>query len=357
MPPLLRMLGAKIGARAELSVIAQLSPDLVVMDEESFFADGSIIGGMRVHRGHFELAVNRIGRRSFLGNSAVLPVGASIGSNCLLGVLSSPPRKTECMPDRSEWLGAPSFLLPHRTKVEGFRDADIYKPSTEKYASRLCVDALRIAVSSCIEILGLICLIAWLIWAFAHLSLLLTLALSPVVGVLLTGMMVLCVVCVKKMALGTFEPVIQPLWSPYVWFNEVINGAHESVAAPLLGPLLGTPFFASYLRLMGCKVGRHAFIETTLFGEFDLVEIGDHVALNPDVVVQNHLFEDRIFKSSRLVIGDNCSVGNMSVVLYDSAMGEGSSIGSLSLLMKGESIPPHTHWEGIPIQRCERGGP
>jgi non-ribosomal peptide synthetase-like protein len=238
--------------------------------------------------------------------------------------------------------------------VEGFSDAEIYKPSLETYASRLCVDALRIAASSCIEIIGVICLIAGLIWAFAHLSLGVILVLAPIAGIVLTVVMVLGVVCVKKMALGTFQPVIKPLWSPYVWFNEVINGAHESVAAPLLGPLLGTPFFAVYLRLMGCKVGKHAFIETTLFGEFDLVEIGDHVALNPDVVIQNHLFEDRIFKSSRLVIGDNCSVGNMSVILYDSEMGEGSSIGCLSLLMKGESIPPHTQWEGIPIQRHVR---
>lgn len=351
MPPLLRMLGAKIGARAELSVIVQLSPDLVVMEEESFFADGSIIGGMRTYRGHFELAVNRIGRRSFLGNSAVLPVGASIGSQCLLGVLSSPPPESKEIPDRSEWLGSPSFALPHRKKVEGFGDSEVYKPSAKLYAFRLCVDALRIATASAIEIVGVICLIVWLAWALPNLSLGMALLLAPLVGVALVCLMVLCVVGVKHLIMGTFEPVIRPLWSPYVWFNEVINGAHEAVAAPLLGPLLGTPFFAEYLRLMGCKVGKHTFIETSLFGEFDLVEIGDYVALNADVVVQNHLFEDRIFKSSRLIIGDNCSIGNMSVILYDSEMGEGSSIRPLSLLMKGESIPPQTQWEGVPLRR------
>ncbi|WP_197172349.1 Pls/PosA family non-ribosomal peptide synthetase [Novipirellula aureliae] len=351
MPPLLRMLGAKIGPRAELSVIAQLAPDLVEMEEESFFADGSIIGGMRVYRGHFELAFNRIGRRSFLGNSAVLPVGASIGSQCLLGVLSSPPSGTVEIPDQTEWLGAPSFALPHRKKVEGFEDSQIYKPSKQMYALRLCVDALRIITASSIEILGVVGLIAWLSWALADLSLGMALATAPFVGIALAGLMVFGVVGAKQLMMGTYEPVIKPLWSPYVWLNEVINGAHESVAAPLVTPLLGTPFFAAYLQLMGCKVGKHAFIETTLFGEFDLVQIGDHVALNPDVVIQNHLFEDRIFKSARLIIGDNCSIGNMSVVLYDSEMGEGSSIGSLSLLMKGESIPPHTQWVGVPISR------
>ncbi len=39
--------------------------------------------------------------------------------------------------------------------------------------------------------------------------------------------------------------------------------------------------------------------------------------------IQNHLFEDRIMKSSYLTIEHGCSVGNMSVVLYDTRMEEG----------------------------------
>ena len=85
-----------------------------------------------------------------------------------------------------------------------------------------------------------------------------------------------------------------------------------------------------------------------LFSEFDLVRIGNGVALNYDAIIQNHLFEDRIMKSSYLDIGDGCSVGNMSVVLYDSRMEDGAVLGSLSLLMKGEVMPSRTRWYGIP---------
>ena len=108
------------------------------------------------------------------------------------------------------------------------------------------------------------------------------------------------VAIVKNVLIGVYKPVIKPLWSPYVWLNEAVNGVYESVAAPLLTPLLGTPFFAMFMRLLGVKIGKNVFIETALFGEFDLVEIGDNAALNVDVIVQNHLFEDRIFKSSYL---------------------------------------------------------
>lgn len=38
----------------------------------------------------------------------------------------------------------------------------------------------------------------------------------------------------------------------------------------------------------------------------------------------------------------------MSVLLYDSCMHEGSHIGDLSLLMKGEQLEPWTRSEGVP---------
>ena len=163
--------------------------------------------------------------------------------------------------------------------------------------------------------------------------------------------LVAAVAGVKNLIMGRFTPVIKPLWSPYVWFNEVVNGAYEAIAAPVISMFFGTPFAAPLLRLFGCAIGKNCFIETALFGEFDLVDIGDNVSLNNNTIIQNHLFEDRIFKASTLKIGNGCSTGNMSVVLYDSEMREGSSIGPLSLLMKGESLPEHTRWTGIPVEQ------
>ena len=137
--------------------------------------------------------------------------------------------------------------------------------------------------------------------------------------------------------------------------ERVVNGLYESTAATAMTPLMGTPFMAPCLRLMGCKVGRWVFLETTLFSEFDLVEIGDHAALNMGVTVQTHLFEDRVMKADRLKISEHCSIGNMSVVLYGTEMQKGSSLGPLSLLMKGETLPPASHWHGIPTELIGAG--
>lgn len=352
LPPWLRLLGAKIGRRAEISTVSQISPELTEIGEQSFFADGSIIGGRRSYRGVVALTPSRIGRRSFVGNSAILPVGKSLGDGCLLGCLSIPP-DGERTPDGTEWLGSPSFALPYRERIRGFDESVTHEPTAKLIAGRLAVDALRIAIPWTIFAGQLDLFSALMSYGQERLSAAAMVLMMPAAAMASAVLGLVCVVVTKKALMGTFRPIIKPLWSPYVWLNEVVNGTYETVAAPILSLLLGTPYCAPWLRLMGCKIGRCVYLETTLFSEFDLVRIGDYAALNVGAVVQNHLFEDRIMKSSTLTIGDNCSVGTMAVVLYDTEMKEGSSVGPLSLLMKGEVLPPQSRWVGIPTAQMQ----
>jgi non-ribosomal peptide synthetase-like protein len=329
-----------------------MTPDLMTIEDESFLADGSMVGGRRLFRGHLHLEPNRVGRRSFVGNNALLPVGADLGENCLLGVLSVPPGGVGFQtPDNTEWLGSPPFQLPYRFKVGGFDITETYQPTFKLCVLRGLIDAMRILIPIIIGLVSLAAYVAYLAVAVYYLPVWAAFLTMPIVAMGIALGAALSVVVIKKLLMGTFEPVIKPLWSVYVWLNEALNGVYESVGAPIMAPLMGTPFFSWYLRLMGCKIGKHCFLETTLFAEFDLVEIGDYAALNAGVVVQNHLFEDRIMKSSYLKIGDECSVGSMSVVLYDSEMKRGSSIGPLSLLMKSEVLPENTRWIGIPTRQ------
>jgi non-ribosomal peptide synthetase-like protein len=322
---------------------------------ESFFADGSIIGGRRAHRGEFRVSVNRIGRRSFVGNSAILPVGGSLGDGCLLGVQSVPPADTPHVPDGSEWLGSPPFRLRHRPKVGDFDDTVTYHPTRRLYLQRAAVDALRILIPGYLGLAVLVAFAVVLYVVWRDLGVPAALGVAPVAGFAFALCAAGVVAGIKKVVMGTYRPEIKPLWSRYVWLNEMVNGAYESVVAPVLAILLGTPFAAPLLRLMGCRIGRHTYLGTTLMSEFDLVEIGDHAALNQGVVLQNHLFEDRVFKSSHLTIGPEVSVGNMTVVLYDTAVGRGAAIGPLSLLMKGETLTAGSRWQGIPTERVAAG--
>jgi non-ribosomal peptide synthetase-like protein len=348
LPPWMRLLGAKVGKHAEMSTVWSYMPELLDAGDGTFFADGCMLGGRRVFGGRFQIGVNRVGERSFVGNGAILPTGASLGERCLLGVLSAPPSSPQATPDGTDWLGSPAFQLPNRQKVEGFGDTATYLPTRKLYVQRAAVDALRILIPSYAGLLAGLTGLAAVLYGYEAYGLGVAFAILPALGLVLAAVAVLIVVVLKWVVMGRFKPVIKPLWSPYVWFNEMVNGAYESIMGPVVSTFFGTPFAAPLLRLLGCKIGRHCFINTGLFSEFDLVQIGDYVALNPGVVIQNHLFEDRIMKSSYLTIENGCSIGNMSVVLYDSRMGEGATLGPLSLLMKGEVMPPGSRWYGVP---------
>jgi non-ribosomal peptide synthetase-like protein len=354
LPAWLRMMGAHIGRRAEISTVSQISPKLTYIGAQSFFADGSMIGGNRIHRGLLELRASRIGRRSFVGNGAILPVGASLGNECLLGCLSAPPAANKQTPDGTEWLGSPSFALPRRPRVGGFDRSTTHEPTRKLITQRLLIDALRIVLPATIVTGALVALTALASFAHDRLPLGLWLLSLPAIEIGLSAAALLCVVALKVTLIGTFVPTVKPLWSMFVWLNEALNGAYETVAGPVLALLLGTPFAAPWLRMLGCKIGRDVYLETTLFSEFDLVQIGHGAALNAGAVVQNHLFEDRIMKASFVQIGDRCTVGNMAVVLYDTEMKDGSSIGPLSLLMKGETLSADTSWVGIPTAQATR---
>ena len=53
-------------------------------------------------------------------------------------------------------------------------------------------------------------------------------------------------------------------------------------------------------------------------------------------------------KVGRVAVGRGVSVGAFSTVLYDTRVGDYARLRPLTIVMKGESIPPHSEWEGAP---------
>jgi hypothetical protein len=48
--------------------------------------------------------------------------------------------------------------------------------------------------------------------------------------------------------------------------------------------------------------------------------------------------------------GSFCSIGSSAVVLLGGEMGDKATLGSLSLVMRHESLPANTTWHGLPAQ-------
>jgi non-ribosomal peptide synthetase-like protein len=352
LSPWYKLLGAKMGRGAEISTASFISPDLLSIGEESFIADNVSLGAPRVRAGFISIDRNQIGRRAFIGNSAMLPPGTVIGDSVLIGCLSAPPeRRADALQEDSAWLGSPALFLKQRLKNAAFGEEATYNPPARLRALRAAIEFVRIITPST----GFIILTSFLFSALLLLhdwfSLGRTLLFFPVLylgcGLSATAFTILA----KWTLVGRYRPGEKPLWSTFVWRNELINALHEHLASPfLIGLLTGTPFLAWYLRLLGAKIGRRVYLETTDFSEFDLAHVGDEAALNSDCTVQTHLFEDRVMKMSHVDIGAGCSVGAGSLVLYDTRMEPSSRLGPLSLLMKGESLPAGTSWTGVPAQ-------
>jgi non-ribosomal peptide synthetase-like protein len=341
-------MGAKIGKASEISTVNQLDTDLLEIGEGSFLADSVSIGSPEVKNKIMRIRKISIGTKTFIGNSAVIASGSSIGDDALIGVLSVPPKnKTESLKKGSSWLGSPAMFLPQRQQSAHFPDKLTFNPTADLYIKRGFVEFFKITLPYVISS----SLIAIFYLIINHLiedsSLHHVFWMAPILLLLLFMTTPLITVVFKKLLIGTYRASNKPLWSWFVWNNELVNSLCESMVYPLLVNMtLGTPFAPVFFKMMGCKIGKKVYMETTEITEFDLVDIGDYACLNHLSTIQTHLFEDRVMKMSHLKIGTGCTLGAMSVILYDSVMEEHSSMDSLSLIMKGEVIPAHTKWAG-----------
>ena len=353
--PWYRLLGAKLGWRAEISTPSSLVPDLVTIGNESFIADGVIMGVPRIERGQMYLQPIRIGERAFIGNSALLPTGTIIGDDTLIGCMSVPPTdQTLVAKPNTSWFGSPAINLPQRQIIEGFSVESTYKPTLSLVLQRMGFEAVRVLFSlSCIVALSSV-LIDTMITLNDDWDELVLIVMLPFLylcfGLTATGITIIA----KWLIVGQYKPTERPLWSNFVFRSELATCIHETLAVPLLVDMLrGTPFINWYFRLMGCKIGKQVYTDTTDITEFDTIRVGNDVALNSGCGLQTHLFEDRVMKISTVTISDRCSVGSSAIVLYDTVMEPDSSLGNLSMLMKGESLPAFSSWVGSPAQAVE----
>jgi non-ribosomal peptide synthetase-like protein len=83
--------------------------------------------------------------------------------------------------------------------------------------------------------------------------------------------------------------------------------------------------------------------------EADLVVLGDAATVNRGCVVQTHLFHDRVMSMDVVRLGVGATLGPQGVVLPAAEIGAQATVGPASLVMRGESVPAHTRWQGNPI--------
>lgn len=347
--PWLRLLGADIGRGAEVSTVAHIDPDMLTVGPDSFVADMASIGSASFANGRIMFQPTRIGERTFVGNAAVIPSGMDIGDHALIGVATVPP--VNGVPDGTSWLGSPAIYLPNRQDSGDYDDELTYTPPREVIRDRYVIEFFRATLPP--TVLGVSFYLYLLVLSSLAFGRELTVPalVAPLVAMASSLAVIGFCAAVKRNTVGRYRPRVEPLWSPFVRRSEFATGLYESAAVPIgVGMLVGTPFLPMILRWFGATIGKRVWFGTTYLTEFDLVHIGDDATIGTEASLQTHLFEDRVMKMSTITIGEGASIGTRSIVLYDTIVGEHASLSPLSLLMKGEELPPHTRWRGIPAE-------
>lgn len=351
----LRLLGAKVGKGTEIST-ALLIPKFTVVDDGAFLADDTMVASYELGGGWIHVARATVGKRAFLGNSGITQPGRRVPDDGLVAVLSATPHKAKA---GSSWLGSPPVRLRRQpTAADALRT---FHPSTRLKALRATVETFRfvpvivtfaIGVGVLFAIQSLAASFGWL-WAALTAGLVL-LAAGAVAGVIS--------VIAKWVLVGRITAIEHPLWSSFVWRNEVSDTFVETVAAPWFARAAsGTPMMNLWLRGLGAKIGRGVWCETYWLPEADLVTLGRGATVNRGCVVQTHLFHDRIMRMDTVVLEEGATLGPHCVALPAARLGAAATVGPASLVMRGDEVPPSTRWQGNPIApwnppRKKRGG-
>ncbi|MCX2929049.1 amino acid adenylation domain-containing protein [Mycobacterium sp. CVI_P3] len=342
-PLWLRLLGAKVGRNTEIST-ALLTPKFTVVEDGAFLADDTMVASYELGGGWIHVAKATVGKRAFLGNSGITQPGRRVPDDGLVAVLSAAPYKAKA---GSSWLGSPPIRL--RRHADQADAALTYSPPMRLKVMRAAVETCRlipvmVTFAIGVAVLGALQALAWKLgygWA----------ALCGGVVLLTAGAVAGGIaVAAKWLVVGRIRVGEQPLWSSFVWRNEVSDTFVETVAGPWFARAAsGTPVMNLWLRGLGARIGRGVWCETYWLPEADLVTLQRASTVNRGCVVQTHLFHDRIMRMDTVVLGEGATLGPHCVALPAAKLGAGATVGPASLVMRGDEVPPSTRWQGNPI--------
>ncbi|MEV4999567.1 amino acid adenylation domain-containing protein [Nocardioides sp. LML1-1-1.1] len=344
-PTWLRLLGARIGEDVEASTVLMI-PSLTTVSDQAFLADDTLIGGYELGGGWLRAERVKVGKRAFVGNSAMAAPGRKVPKRSLVAVLSAAPARGTVKAGES-WLGSPP--APLRRSEQGSADERTYAPPTRLKVARACWEVARLVPLTLAVCLHLGVVAGTLAIGSEHGAWAGALAVPVLLWV--AGLVAAVVaVAAKWLLVGRVRAGSHPLWSSFVWRNELADTFIEVVATPwFAGLATGSPLITTWFKAMGATVGRGVWCESYWLPEADLVELGDGATVNQGSVVQTHLFHDRLLATDAVRLRRGATLGPNSVVLPAATLGKHATVGPVSLVMRGETVPDKTRWIGNPI--------
>jgi len=328
------------------------SPFLCSFDRNTLVSDGLLMMNMETSSNAFVLRQVSMPPDTYVGNVVHYPADSRLGANCLIATKAAIPIDGDIRSNVGI-LGSPSFEIPR--SVARDQKFDHYK------MPGILEKRLQMKLRSNLVTLGLYLLRLWVLVAVA---LTITAAIVAAVGtenVLLTGLgltvaalftlvfsalfSILCerIVC----GFRRLEPRYCSLYDQKFWAHERFWKLNYNVFVMAFN---GTPMKSFFSRLQGAKIGSGVFDDGVGMTEPSMTEVGDNCMLNFGSSLQCHSLEDGTFKSDRIKLGSDCTVGVGGFVHYGSTMMDRSTLKADSFLMKGSVVEADSRWLGNPAR-------
>jgi non-ribosomal peptide synthetase-like protein len=325
------------------------NPHLCDIGSGTMVSDGLTMSNMSTSNTSFTLGKVKIGRNNYLGNYVYYPSEGKTGDNCLLGTMVMVPVDGPVR-ENVGLLGSPCFEIP-RAVSRDRRMAEEMDEATRKERLR---EKNRYNLMTAVYFLAKTWVLRFVVLTSALLSLVFYqrygLPAVIVAGYVSFAFAVLWGWYVERlnMDFGWLSPQTCLVLDKYYWFHE--RHWHLFGLVALANAFAGTPMKNLFSRLQGVRLGKRVFDDGVVWTEYSLIEVGDYVNLNQQAALWPHSLEEGVFKSDRIKIGANCTVGSGSLVHYGVTMGDQVVLDPGSYLMKGEILSPNTRWRGNPAK-------
>ena len=115
-----------------------------------------------------------------------------------------------------------------------------------------------------------------------------------------------------------------------------------------------TPFGIWFLRAMGMKIGRHAFVNTDRLSDPCLIILGDDVTIGGSARIFAHYGGGGHLVIEPVEIGDRATIGVGATIMGDVRIGADAVVLPHSAVLPGSRIGPGETWGGIPARPIPR---
>lgn len=149
----------------------------------------------------------------------------------------------------------------------------------------------------------------------------------------------------KWLVIGKVKPGNYELWGSYYFRFWLVDKIVH--ICPIIY-FTGTPLMNIFLRLLGAKIGKDTYINTSAISIYDLLKIGNNVSVCTDTHMKGYSISDGYLHIGSIELEDNVFVGTRCSLSHNSKMERNSSTEDLTLVPDGQTVPANENWGGSP---------